>query len=120
MKRTQYKDIDAYTTKDGSLVRELMHPDNHGNQKQSLAEAIVPPGVKTMRHLHMNTEEIYHITSGCGLMTLDQANFEVNIGDTISIMPCTPHCIENTGDEDLVILCTCTPAYSHDDTQLLD
>lgn len=120
MKRTHYNDITSYTTKDGSLIRELMHPDIHGNLKQSLAEATVPVGVKTRQHLHLNTEEIYHISSGSGRMTLDDEVFEVSAGDTICISPCTSHCIENIGNDDLIILCSCTPPYSHEDTQLLD
>lgn len=116
---TRYSDIKVYTTKDGSLIRELMHPAQHGNQKQSLAEAVVHPGEKTLLHQHQQTEELYHITKGNGLMTLGNKLFEVTTGDTIAIKPGTPHCIENIGQEDLHILCCCSPAYSHDDTELL-
>jgi len=58
---TQYKDVQPYVTKDGSLIRELMHPDVHGNRQQSLAEAIVPVGFTTFLHKHLKSEEIYHI-----------------------------------------------------------
>ena len=44
--KTRYADIPAYVTKDGSVIRELLHPDHHGNRQQSLAEATVPPGGK--------------------------------------------------------------------------
>ena len=37
--KTHYQDITAFITKDGSLIRELMHPAVHGgNWAQSLAE----------------------------------------------------------------------------------
>ena len=117
--RTRYSETDIYTTKDGSLIRELMHPSLHGNQKQSLAEAVVQPGDKTLLHRHRVTEELYHITHGSGMMTLGEKQFIVSAGDTITIAPGTPHCIENTGTDDLHILCCCTPAYSHKDTELL-
>lgn len=117
--RTHYSEIKVYTTKDGSLIRELMHPAQHGNQKQSLAEAIVFPGDRTLLHKHHITEELYHITRGTGMMTLGDKTFEVSAGDTIAIKPDTPHCIENIGSDDLHILCCCSPAYSHDDTELL-
>jgi mannose-6-phosphate isomerase-like protein (cupin superfamily) len=74
----------------------------------------------TTLHKHTFTEELYHITSGEGLMTLDKKQFDVIVGDTICIPPGTPHCIKNTGNNELIILCCCSPAYSHDDTQLLD
>jgi mannose-6-phosphate isomerase-like protein (cupin superfamily) len=116
---TTYDSISPYITKDGSEIRELMHPSVHGNRNQSFAEATVPPRMKTALHRHRLSEEIYHVTSGAGLMTLGDAQFAVAAGDTISIAPGTPHCIENTGDSPLKILCACAPAYAHDDTKLL-
>ena len=44
MKKTAYQDIIPYTTKDGSSVRELMHPDLYPGIRQSLAEATVQVG----------------------------------------------------------------------------
>lgn len=67
---TRYDDIPAYDTKDGSEIRELMHPDSHGNAAQSLAEAVVAPGATTHLHRHAQTEELYHITRGRGEMRL--------------------------------------------------
>jgi mannose-6-phosphate isomerase-like protein (cupin superfamily) len=117
--KTAYKSIAAYVTKDGSTIRELMHPLVHGNRVQSFAEAIVEPGARTALHRHALTEEIYHITAGDGLMTLGDQRFAVAVGDTVCIAPGTPHCIDNTGVAPLRILCACSPAYAHDDTQLL-
>lgn len=117
--QTRYADIPAYITKDGSTIRELMHPAVHGNRAQSLAEAIVKPGACTLLHRHALTEELYHITAGAGVMTLGDETFEVRVGDTIHIAPGTPHCITCIGSEPLHILCTCSPPYSHDDTELI-
>ncbi|MEY4685244.1 MAG: hypothetical protein RLZ25_1703 [Pseudomonadota bacterium] len=114
-----YTLVQAYTTKDGSEIRELMHPDVHGNLNQSLAEATIPVRGKTLLHQHRLTEEIYHITQGMGTMTLGTKVFEVRIGDSVCIPPGTPHCIENTGSMPLVLLCCCSPAYSHEDTDLV-
>jgi mannose-6-phosphate isomerase-like protein (cupin superfamily) len=114
-----YREVGAYVTKDGSTIRELMHPSVHGNRNQSFAEAIVEPGAHTALHRHVVTEEIYHVTAGEGRMTLGDAQFPVRAGDTICIPPGTGHCIENTGTEKLKILCACAPAYAHEDTELL-
>ena len=113
-----YASINPYITKDGSEIRELMHPAVQGNRSQSLAEARVPVAGKTLRHRHLVTEELYHITQGIGLMSLNDDTFEVCTGDTICIPPGAEHCIENIGNTELVILCACSPAYSHDDTVL--
>ena len=66
----RYHQVDSYITKDGSSIKELMHPDQHGAKNQSLAEATVPQGVKTRLHYHKVTEELYHIVEGEGVMTL--------------------------------------------------
>lgn len=118
--KTSYADIPAYLTKDGSEIRELLHPDHHDARNQSLAEAIVPAGTRTLLHRHLRTEEIYHVTAGEGRMMLGQQTFDVFAGDSVLIPPGTPHCIEAMGDVPLHILCCCSPAYAHEDTELLD
>lgn len=52
-------------------------------------------------------------------MRLDEERFEVARGDSVLIAPGTPHCIEALGPEPLKILCCCSPAYSHEDTELV-
>lgn len=118
--RTVYASITPYAAKDGSQIRELMHPARHRNRNQSLAEATVTVGAKTLLHRHRVSEEIYHVTAGEGTMTLGERAFAVSVGDTVCIAPGTPHCIANTGSIPLTFLCACSPAYSHDDTELLD
>ena len=117
--RANHVETRPYRTKDGTLIRELMHPAVHGNRNQSLAEAVVAPGQTSVPHRHGQSEELYHIAAGIGEMTLGEARFPVGVGDTVCIPPGTPHSIRNTGEEPLRILCACSPAYSHDDTELL-
>lgn len=117
---TEYSKSETYKTKDGSEIRELFHPDLHGNKNQSLAEATIPVNGKTLLHLHKTSEEIYHVTQGSGMMTLGEQQFEIKQGDTVCIQPNTAHCVENTGKLNLKILCSCSPAYQHSDTELLD
>lgn len=115
-----YATVPAYRTKDGSEIRELMHPAVHGNRAQSLAEATVPAGSRTLLHRHHRTEELYHITAGLGRMTLAEDCFTVHLGDTILIPPGTAHSIEAIGQGPLRLLCCCAPAYSDGDTELLE
>lgn len=117
--RTRYADVPAYVTKDGSEIRELMHPAVHGNIAQSLAEATVPVGGKTLLHRHGRSEELYCVTDGEGRMTLGAESFEIRVGDTIAIAPGIAHCVHNTGTQPLKMLCCCSPPYAHDDTELL-
>ena len=113
---TKQKDLPDYVTKDQSTICELMHPLQHSNSKQSLAYATVEPQKKTQLHYHKNTEELYHILQGSGLMTINQEQFPVEVGDTICIPPNSHHNIHNTGNTNLEFLCCCSPAYSHEDT----
>ena len=110
--------VEPYVTKDGSVVRELMHPAVQGNLSQSLAEATVSPGARTLRHRHLRSEEIYHVTRGRGVMGRGEERFAIAAGDSICIPPGTPHDLHNTGDDDLVVLCCSAPAYTHEDTAL--
>jgi mannose-6-phosphate isomerase-like protein (cupin superfamily) len=119
MKKTHYADAEAFLTKDGCIIRELMHPAVHGNANQSFAEAIVAAGCGTQLHKHRRSEEIYHVTEGAGRMVLGAETFAIRQGDTICIPPGTPHRVENTGKTELKILCCCSPPYSDDDTELL-
>ncbi len=119
IRRSRRDDIVPYRTKDGSEIRELLHPAQHAARNQSLAEASIPAGGRTQSHFHRHSEEIYHITRGTGTMTLGEETFAVEPGDSILIPPGTPHCLENTGQTALIVLCCCAPSYAHEDTFLL-
>jgi len=113
-------EVEAFTTADGSEIRELLAHRNSSIHKQSLAEARLKPGQKTTPHYHPQTEEIYYILSGKGRMDLADEQREVGIGDAIAIPPGVTHQIANTGQEMLVFLCCCAPGYEHEDTVLLE
>ncbi|ANQ84090.1 phosphomannose protein [Azoarcus olearius] len=118
--KTRLADCPAYVTKDGSEIRELLHPALHGARNQSLAEAVVAPGMRTVLHRHRRSEELYHVTAGSGIMTLGEDRFAVEAGDTVLIPPGTAHCIQAGEAAALHILCCCSPAYAHSDTELLE
>jgi len=113
-------DVPAFTTKDGSEIRELLAYRNSGIRLQSLAEARVPVGSSTQEHYHIRTEEIYYITAGHGRMRLGTETREVRPGDAIAILPGQRHKLWNTGQEVLRLLCCCAPPYEHEDTVLTE
>ena len=116
---TRRFEIEAFVTKDGSVIRELMHPATQASRAQSLAEATLGPGTITVLHRHHASEELYFILEGSAEMTLDAKAFPVAAGDTVCIAPGTGHRIRNTGVTPLRLLCCCAPAYRDDDTELL-
>lgn len=112
-------DAEPFTTKDGSTIREILAHRNSCIRKQSLAEALVPPGRATAPHFHPQTEEIYFILAGQGEMQIEGEIQTVGPGDAIAIPPGMTHRICNQGDAELRFLCCCAPGYEHDDTVLV-
>ncbi len=113
---SSYAGLTAFTTLDGSTIREYANTD-----RQRLAEAAVPPGGATAAHLHRRSEELYLFTAGHGRMRLEGAEFEVRAGDCVTIPPGVEHKLHNLSDsEPLVLLCCCSPPYSDEDTVLAE
>ncbi len=110
--------VPAFTTKDGSEIRELLAHRNSCIGNQTLAEARLPAGGSTAPHHHVRTEEIYYILEGCGQMRVGGETASVGPGDAIAIPPGASHQISNTGDGPLRFLCCCAPGYEHEDTIL--
>jgi mannose-6-phosphate isomerase-like protein (cupin superfamily) len=104
-------ELEPFTTKDGSTIREYLH-----TPAQSLAEATLAPGQGTQRHYHRLAEEIYLVVEGGGRMELDGEVADVTAGDAILIPPGAWHQLTETGGGRLRLLCACAPAYAHDDT----
>jgi mannose-6-phosphate isomerase-like protein (cupin superfamily) len=113
------EDRESFITADGSSIRELAGVPTGNAANQSLAEATVPPGGATIEHFHRTSEEIYLFTQGMGRMRLGDEEGAVRAGDAVVIAPGVRHKLVNTGPEPLVLLCCCSPAYSHEDTVLL-
>jgi mannose-6-phosphate isomerase-like protein (cupin superfamily) len=113
-------EAEAFTTKDGSEIRELLADRNSCVANQSLAEARLPPGARTTKHYHPRAEEIYYLLEGTARMEIDGEFREVGPGDAIAIPPGARHQITNTGPGLLKFLCCCAPGYQHADTVLCD
>ncbi len=120
MEIVRREEREAFITADGSSIRELAGVPSGNATNQSLAEAVVPPGGETIAHLHRRTEEIYLFTSGSGRMRLGSEERPVRAGDCVVIAPGAAHKLWADELEPLILLCCCSPAYSHSDTVLLE
>jgi mannose-6-phosphate isomerase-like protein (cupin superfamily) len=112
--------VEPFVTKDGSEIRELLAHRNSCIRNQTLAEARLPAGRSTEAHHHVETEEIYYLLEGRGLMRIGHATREVGPGDAVAIPPGAVHQITNRGAGVLKFLCCCAPGYEHADTVLAD
>jgi mannose-6-phosphate isomerase-like protein (cupin superfamily) len=102
-------ELDAFTTKDGSTIREYHH-----TSLQSLAEATLAPGQSTQRHYHRASEEIYLVLEGEGHLEIDGDRRRVGAGEAALIPAGAWH--EIVAVSPLRFLCCCAPPYSHGDT----
>ena len=89
-------------------------------RRQSLAEATVPAGGSTLAHFHRESEEIYLVTSGSGRLLLGEETRAIIAGDCVVIPPGTVHRLWADPAAPLVVVCSCVPPYSHEDTVLVD
>jgi mannose-6-phosphate isomerase-like protein (cupin superfamily) len=112
------QEAQAFVTLDGSTIRELAGAVSLPAEKQSLAEATVPPGGATAEHYHRETEELYFFTSGAGRLRVGDEQRDVRAGECVVIAPGATHKLTNTGEAPLTLLCCCAPPYSNDDTVL--
>ncbi len=112
-------EVPAFTTVDSSEIRELLAHRNSCIVNQSLAEARLPVGGKTLAHYHPKCEEIYYMLEGTAQMQVEDDVRDVGPGDAIAIPPGARHQIINTGDAILKFLCCCAPAYEHEDTVMV-
>jgi mannose-6-phosphate isomerase-like protein (cupin superfamily) len=106
---------EAFTTADGSTIRELFGLAVGAGANQSLAEASLEPGQSTTRHFHAASEEIYFVLEGEGEMELDGAHGRIGPGDAVLIPPGARHELR-AGAARLRFLCCCAPPYRHEDT----
>jgi mannose-6-phosphate isomerase-like protein (cupin superfamily) len=121
MEHARRHELEAYVTRDGSTIREWAGPGYAAEATNlSLAEATVAPGRATIEHLHRRSEELYLVTAGSGTLRVGEEERAVAAGDCVAIPPRTPHRLLNDGEVDLVVVCACSPPYSHEDTILLE
>jgi len=104
-----------FTTKDGSQIRSILDRTNAPVEKQSLAEAVLPPGGATERHYHKESEEFYFILEGSGTMEIDGERISVSNDDAVLIPAGSWHQITSS-PKGLRFLCCCAPPYQHEDT----
>ena len=120
MRIYKLRHVAAFTTLDGSQIREVAGIPTGNAANQSLAEATVPVEGETQEHFHRLSEEIYFFTHGRGRLRVAEVEREVEPGDAVVIAPGLRHKLWNTGPEPLRLLCCCAPAYSHEDTVLTE
>ena len=112
-------DCEEFAAGDGSLLRELLHPDKADLAiRYSLAHAVVKPGQTTALHM-LKTSEVYYIIVGDGIMHINDESAKVYPGAVIYIPPHSRQYIQNSGKTDLIFLCIVDPAWRREDEEII-
>ncbi len=111
-----------FATDHGEIIQELIGrgAGNATSQRHSIALITMPPGKASLLHYHPQAEESYLILEGEGHLQLGQEEGEVAAGDAILIPATMHHKISNRGDQDLVFLAVCVPAWEANNSVYLE
>ncbi|MEM6771362.1 MAG: cupin domain-containing protein [Bacteroidota bacterium] len=106
-----------FYTSEGCHISEVINQADHPDV--SLATARVAPGITTRWHT-VEAHEIYYLLSGQGRAEVGDEAYAVSPGQAVSIPQGVRQRITNTGSEDLVFLCVCTPRFRQEGYVELD
>tara|TARA_B110000014_G_C20098508_1_gene576195 strand:+ start:1322 stop:1681 length:360 start_codon:yes stop_codon:yes gene_type:complete len=107
--------LDSFHGEEGSVIRQIFHPDNTLNGiRYSLAHSVISPGKRSKSH-KMKSAEVYFILEGEGTIHVDDKSEKIGKYQSIYIPPMSMQYLENTGSADLKILCIVDPAWKPDD-----
>jgi len=104
-----------YEAPDHAVARQIFSPSNSRCTTMSLADIRIPAGIAVREHFHKQREEIYHIVSGRGLMTLNGKTVEVGPGDTVVVHIGERHKIRALNGVDLEMIVASVPAWAESD-----
>ena len=68
------------------------------------AQAVFPPGEKVAAHSHADMTEVFFVQSGSGTIRVNDTRITLSPGTTVTVQPGEQHELDNTGEQDLVIL----------------
>ncbi len=104
------KNVIEFDTRERCSIVEILN-DEH-SPHLSVARCKVSPGIITELHSLADTNEIYIIEKGSGMMDDGICEpFAVNPGDSIVIPPNHPQRIKNIGEGDLLFKVVCAPRF---------
>jgi mannose-6-phosphate isomerase-like protein (cupin superfamily) len=120
MLRKSIQDGSYFQALDHTTLCELLHPARDGLElPYSIAHAVLKPGVASLPHLLKKSSEVYFILEGQGMMHIDSESALVGQGQAIYIPPGSEQHIQNTGTNDLKILCIVHPMWRREDEVVL-
>lgn len=78
--------------------------DEFGGKGRMFSKLVLPPGASIGMHEHIGDAETYFVLSGEGTVDDNGVKSFLKPGDMMVTFNGEKHCIENTGDSDLVFI----------------
>ena len=78
-------------------------------------QLVVKPGQRLSYQMHHKRKEHWFVVAGAGVVTLNDEETAVAVGDTIDVGLEVKHRIQNTGTEDLIFIEVQTGTYFGED-----
>jgi mannose-6-phosphate isomerase-like protein (cupin superfamily) len=95
----------------GQISYLLLEKGQFGASKLAITMVEGGPGSKQEVHSHTESEQVYVIVRGRGLMHVGEEAQELGEGDLVYIPPSTGHFIENVGEDALVYVSATSPPF---------
>lgn len=113
-KKTDYPE--AIISASGEVIQEIIGVQAGDVNSHSLARVTIGPGKSSLPHFHRISDESYLILSGTATMHINGVEFTLHPWEAVLIEPMDVHQIFNHGDEDLVFMAVCVPAWQPGDS----
>lgn len=108
----QLDPVQEFWTEERCYITEYYNQED--DPQVSLALARVAVGVTTQLHSLTGVTERYLLVQGSGELEIADHRRAVTVGDQVVVPANTAQRITNTGDNDLLFWCVCTPRFTPD------
>ena len=103
-------------SKPGIQSQQLIWSSNSPEAQSTITHVTMEPGSLSKRHAHKNSEQIWIVERGEGLLLLAGNRSEIlRAGDIVRTPAGEVHGVENTGSEPLTYLAVTTPPQNFSD-----
>ena len=107
------KNADHYTWGENSDGWHLLK-----NDELSVIEELMGPGTSERLHFHKKSQQLFYILAGTAVFEIDGQVVNMDIGETVHVLPGIPHRIFNKRDVDLRFIVVSSPGSHGDRTDL--
>lgn len=101
----------------GQVSYLLLAKGEFGSSRLAITWVEGGPGSEQQVHTHADSEQVYVIVQGRGVMRVGDERQPVEKGDLVFIPPGSGHAIHNNGDQPLVYVSATSPPF---DTEALE